>query len=196
MSRNHLNICVFLDADGVLWEDIGPGGIITGKDQAISILDKFNMNVDPDWIKIVISNQTYAARKKMKYFKFRNLVSSLFEALVFSDLIDDYAICYHHPKAANVFLRKNCKCRKPSPGLITRMIKTHNINIDKSSFIGDRITDIQAGANAGIKHLFLITNPRMLEMNDNSGSASGIYSFLPLNSIDEFFLVKGMKHEN
>lgn len=196
MSRNHFNICVFLDADGVLWEDIGPGGILTGKDQAIIILDKFNLNVDPAWIKIVISNQTYAARKKIKYFKFKKLVTSIFEALVLSDLINDYAICYHHPNAVNVFLRRNCRCRKPSPELINRMIKKHKIDVEKSSFIGDRITDVQAGTNAGIKNLFLIKNSKMLEINDNSHISSGLYSFLPLNNIYEFFLVKGVNYEN
>ena len=41
--------------------------------------------------------------------------------------------------------------RKPSPDMILRAAKSLNIDIDKSIIIGDRLTDLLSGINAGIK---------------------------------------------
>jgi histidinol phosphatase-like enzyme len=76
------------------------------------------------------------------------------------------------------------------------MIEKHNISPEKSFLIGDRITDIQAGTSAGIKHLFLLANPRMLEINESS-SVSPLQSiFVPLKELKEFSLAKDTLNEN
>ncbi|MCK4249264.1 MAG: HAD-IIIA family hydrolase, partial [Candidatus Omnitrophica bacterium] len=50
-----------------------------------------------------------------------------------------------------------CVCRKPEPGLILRAKKDLNLDLSKSYFIGDRITDIQAGQRAGTKTILVKT---------------------------------------
>ncbi|NDE11656.1 MAG: HAD-IIIA family hydrolase [Chitinophagia bacterium] len=196
MSDNSGIGAIFLDADGVLWEDIGSGGILSGEDHAIKNLSLLSLITSKQYLKIVISNQTYAARKKMAYARFKLFTYRFFSDLIKQDLIDDYAICYHHPNAKNFFLRKNCKCRKPLPGLINSMVKKHNIIPQKSFLIGDRITDIQSGASAGIKHLFLIVNPKMLEVNENIGKQPFQNTFIPLKDLKEFLLAKELQVEN
>jgi len=194
-SKNGIS-AIFLDADGVLWEDIGSGGILSGKDHSVKNLRILSSIRSKQYLKIVISNQTYAARKKMAYARFKLFTYRFFSDLIKQDLIDDYAICYHHPNAKNFFLRKNCKCRKPLPGLINSMVKKHNIIPQKSFLIGDRITDIQSGATAGIKHLFLIVNPKMLEVNENIGKQPFQNTFIPLKDLKEFLLAKELQVEN
>jgi len=194
-SENGIS-AIFLDADGVLWEDIGSGGIISGKDHSVKNLRILSSITSKQYLKIVISNQTYAARKKMAYARFKLFTYRFFSNLIKQGLIDDYAICYHHPNAKNFFLRKNCKCRKPLPGLINSMVKKHNIIPQKSFLIGDRITDIQSGATAGIKHLFLIVNPKMLEVNENIGKQPFQNTFIPLKDLKEFLLAKELQVEN
>ena len=76
------------------------------------------------------------------------------------------------------------------------MIEKHNISPEKSFLIGDRITDIQAGTSAGIKHLLLIANPRMLEINKNSSVAPLQSIFLPLKELEEFSLARDRLNEN
>ena len=93
-------------------------------------------------------------------------------------------------------MQKKCDCRKPLPGLINLMVEKHNISPEKSFLIGDRITDIQAGTSAGIKHLFLITNSRMLEINENSSVAPLSSIFIPLKELKEFYLARDMLNEN
>ena len=187
---------IFLDADGVLWEDVGSGGILSGEDHSIKNLRLLASIGNKQYLKIVISNQTYAARKKMNYAKFKLFTKTFFKNLIKEDLIDDFAICYHHPNAKNFLLRRKCKCRKPLPGLINLMVKKHNIIPQKSFLIGDRITDIQSGAAAGIKHLFLIVNPKMLEKNENASKQTLQNTFIPLKDLKEFLLTKELQVEN
>jgi D-glycero-D-manno-heptose 1,7-bisphosphate phosphatase len=194
-SENGIS-AIFLDADGVLWEDIGSGGILSGKDHSIKNLRFLSSIRSKQYLKIVISNQTYAARKKMAYARFKLFTYRFFSDLIKQDLIDDYAICYHHPNAKNFLLRKNCKCRKPLPGLINSMVKKHNIIPQKSFLIGDRITDIQSGATAGIKRLFLTVNPKMLEVNENIGKQFLQNTFIPLKDLKEFLLAKELQVDN
>ena len=196
MSDNSGIGAIFLDADGVLWEDIGSGGILSGEDHAIKNLSLLSLITSKQYLKIVISNQTYAARKKMSYARFKLFNYRFFSNLIKQDLIDDYAICYHHPNAKNFLLRKKCKCRKPLPGLIDSMVEKHNITPQKSFLIGDRITDIQSGSAAGIKHLFLVVNPKMLEINQNVSIQSLQNTFIPLKDLKEFLLVKEVHVEN
>ena len=196
MSSENGISAIFLDADGVLWEDIGSGGILSGKDHSIKNLRFLSSIRSKQYLKIVISNQTYAARKKMAYARFKLFTYRFFSDLIKQDLIDDYAICYHHPNAKNFLLRKNCKCRKPLPGLINSMVKKHNIIPQKSFLIGDRITDIQSGATAGIKRLFLTVNPKMLEVNENIGKQFLQNTFIPLKDLKEFLLAKELQVDN
>jgi len=196
MSKPQNLGAIFLDADGVLWEDIGSGGILTSKKQAIQNLKLLSTDAAQSRLKIIISNQTYAARKKMNYLKFKFYVKFFFSSLVNLQLLDDYAICYHHPKANNIFLRKKCKCRKPMPGLINAMVKKHEIDLHKSVLIGDKITDIQSGSGAGIKNLFLLINNRMLEINVNSTEQPQYYVFTPLKDLKEFTFFQEFNHEN
>ena len=196
MSCENKLRAIFLDADGVLWNDTGPGGILSGKDHAVRNLIMFSRIQKKQYLKIIISNQTFAARKKINYFKYRLFVNKFFEDLIKQELLNDFAICYHHPNAKNILLRKKCKCRKPSPGLINSMLWKHNIDPLKSFLIGDRITDIQAGSAAGIGHLFLIISPKMLEININMNSQSLQNEFIPLNGLEEFIVFKEMLDEN
>jgi histidinol phosphatase-like enzyme len=76
------------------------------------------------------------------------------------------------------------------------MVKKHNISPEKSFLIGDRITDVQAGKSAGIKHLFLIANPRMLEMNENSSVVPLQSIFVSLKELKEFSLAMDRLNEN
>lgn len=196
MSKQNNSGAVFLDADGVLWKDVGSGGILSAKDHAIQNLELLSSNSAKLRFKIIISNQTYAARNNMNYFKFKSYVNSFFGSLIKMGLLDDYAICYHHPNAYNVFLRKKCECRKPMPGSIYSMARKHNIDLQKSVLIGDRITDIQSGRAAGIQNLYLLLNDRMLEINANSTNPPLYLVFTPLKELKEFTLIQELNNEN
>jgi len=194
-AKNKIS-AIFLDADGVLWDDIGPGGILSGKKHAVRNLKLLPSVRKTKCYKIVVSNQTFAARRKINYLRFKFFTNALFNSLIKLNLIDDFAICYHHPSADHFFLRKKCECRKPLPGLINSMLRKYSIAPQESFLIGDRITDIQSGEAAGIKHLYLIINPKMLEINENSSSQDLQNIFIPLKDLNEFSLAWKIIDEN
>lgn len=51
---------------------------------------------------------------------------------------------------------EGCKCRKPQPGMILKAQKDFDLNLKESFFIGDNLSDMQAGLVAGVGRLFLI----------------------------------------
>lgn len=54
-------------------------------------------------------------------------------------------------------IEDDCECMKSNPGMIYKAVKDYNIDISKSLFVGDQVTDMYAGKNAGIQELFLVT---------------------------------------
>ncbi|OHA88495.1 MAG: hypothetical protein A2653_00990 [Candidatus Zambryskibacteria bacterium RIFCSPHIGHO2_01_FULL_43_25] len=72
--------------------------------------------------------------------------------------IDKVYICPHHRKATVPRLRKNCNCRKPKPGLILKASRQLGINLEKSIFLGDKASDVDAATKAGVKSLIYLHN--------------------------------------
>lgn len=48
--------------------------------------------------------------------------------------------------------------RKPSPELLRAAAKTHELDLAGSFFVGDRLSDIECGINAGCRTVFLTHN--------------------------------------
>ncbi|WP_027340712.1 D-glycero-alpha-D-manno-heptose-1,7-bisphosphate 7-phosphatase [Halonatronum saccharophilum] len=57
--------------------------------------------------------------------------------------IDDIEYCPH--------FKKDCSCRKPKPGMITKLAKKYDVNLKNSFMVGDRDSDVIAGNKAGCK---------------------------------------------
>lgn len=51
----------------------------------------------------------------------------------------------------------NCDCRKPQPRLLHDAAEKHGIKLSESWMIGDRLTDIQTGINAGTRTILVQT---------------------------------------
>lgn len=170
---------IFLDADGVLWPDIKLGGIMTGFDKAKQNLTKLRSSIvrSEKYSFLVVSNQTLAARNLIPEYEFREFVSDFFEKLIDLELLDDYKICFHHPRAINKNLRStDCLCRKPRPGMINELLLRHHLSPDKSVIVGDRITDVIAGQLAGLSIKVLLSGSRSFELNDSFISESMLTS--------------------
>lgn len=65
--------------------------------------------------------------------------------------IDGFYFCPHHQK-----VQKECSCRKPRPGMLFKAARDLDIDIRASYMIGDRISDLDAGRNAGCRQGFLV----------------------------------------
>ena len=69
--------------------------------------------------------------------------------------LDGQYYCLHHPEGTNKEYTKVCECRKPKPGLILKAAEKHDIDLANSWMIGDGVTDIKAGQNAGCKTILI-----------------------------------------
>ena len=153
MNKNH---AVFLDRDGTLNEDPSYLGnplevkLITGAGEALSNLkNNYNFKL------IVISNQSGIARGLLTENDVDAVNSRLNELLIpYNTAVDGFYYCPAHP---DFNTEEECSCRKPSPELVYKASKDFNIDLAKSYFIGDAVSDIECGINAGLKTILVKT---------------------------------------
>jgi len=149
------NHAVFLDRDGTLNEDPGyisdPKKVVLFSETgiALAMLKKYG------FILIVISNQSGIARGLMTSKDVDSVNEKINSLLADHKVkIDAFYYCPAHPDYSS---DEECGCRKPSTKLLLEAAKEFNVNLDKSYFIGDSVSDIQCGKNAGIKTILVKT---------------------------------------
>lgn len=59
--------------------------------------------------------------------------------------------------------RHGCKCRKPETGLLERAVQGISYDPQKTYFIGDKATDVEAGIRFGIRTIFVRTGHGRLD---------------------------------
>jgi D-glycero-D-manno-heptose 1,7-bisphosphate phosphatase len=150
------NRAVFLDRDGTLNEDPGylgdPGKVILLPfvGEILSRLkNEFN------YFLIVISNQSGIARGLITADQVE-LVNEKINTLLneFNVSIDKFYYCPFHPDFST---EEKYNCRKPSTEMVEKAVEEFDIDLSNSFFIGDSVTDIECGMNAGIKTILVKT---------------------------------------
>ena len=145
---------VFFDRDGVLNRDVGyphrPDQIewTPGAAEAIRLATAAGRRV------FVVTNQSGVARGFFDEAAVQALHRWMGDALAAQGArIDGFAYCPHHPQGVVEGYGRACDCRKPGPGMILRLIADHDIDPARSFLIGDRASDMQAAAGAGMRGL-------------------------------------------
>ena len=64
--------------------------------------------------------------------------------------LDEYYFCPHTDE-------DNCPNRKPGIGFVLEAQKKYNLDLSKCFFIGDKLTDVKAGQNAGMPGILVLT---------------------------------------
>jgi D-glycero-D-manno-heptose 1,7-bisphosphate phosphatase len=107
---------------------------------------------------IVISNQPGVAKMQFSYAELLRMNKKIISELAsVGTRLDGEYYCLHHPNALVAKYRKICGCRKPKPGLLIRAAEEHDLNLEKSYFVGDSLIDIKAGRAAGCKTILVGT---------------------------------------
>lgn len=149
----------FLDRDGVINHDTGyiskwdDFKIFDGVISALSSL------VEGGYELVIITNQSGIARGLFTNSEYQNLTQTMKEFFLKHKItfLDIYH-CPHHPDGNIPSTSIECDCRKPRPGMILNAAKKYDIDLNSSILIGDKISDIECGKNAGIKKNYLITS--------------------------------------
>lgn len=125
----------------------------------------------------VISNQSGIGRGFIKPDEYRKVNKKFLTLAGGYNTIDDILYCMHSPD-------RECQCRKPKTLLIDIIKEQYNIDLDRSYFIGDKLTDIACGREAGLKTIMLITEERK-NKNDIADKDPKIKADIYINSIEE-----------
>ncbi len=170
---------VFLDRDGVVNELVyfHEQGIIDSP----FIASQFQLcSGVPDAIKrlqhagykvVITSNQPGIAKGHMTPENFNKICETMKAQLEKQGaVLDGEYYCLHHPEARIEQYRVICECRKPKPGMILQAAHDMNIDVSQSWFIGDNLTDVKAGKNAGC-HTMLLGKMRceLCDLMSNEG---------------------------
>ncbi|MDB5292380.1 MAG: family hydrolase [Phycisphaerales bacterium] len=144
---------VFLDRDGVLIRSYLREGmphppvtlekveILPGVREALRDLR------DAGFKLLVVTNQPDVARGRQT----REMVERINSYLMDTLPLDGVYVCYHDNA-------DGCTCRKPAPGMLLQAAGEHGIDLPSSFMVGDRGSDIAAGAAAGCRTI-LIEHP-------------------------------------
>lgn len=153
--NNAMRPALFLDRDGVIienrdqyvrsWDDVA---FLPGALDALAALRQSRYAL------VIVTNQSVVGRGIITLAEAdainRRLVAEIEKN---GGRVDGVFVCPHAPAIA-------CDCRKPRPGLLLQAAAALDLELSESVMVGDAISDLLAGQNAGIRRTFLVRTGR------------------------------------
>ena len=153
-----LRNAVVIDRDGVIIEDTdyvyksADLSFIPGSIEALQTLSRSSYKI------IIITNQSGIGRGYFTESDYHVFTETLLEKLSdYGARVDGVYFCPHHPASGMGRYKTLCPCRKPRTGMLTKASREHGIRLRGSWLIGDKTSDIKAGADAGCKTILVKT---------------------------------------
>jgi D-glycero-D-manno-heptose 1,7-bisphosphate phosphatase len=147
------NKALFLDRDGVINID---HGYVHKRDefQFVDGIFEFASEFYRRGYQIfVVTNQSGIARGYYSEDDFRDITKFMESKFQRAGVkIEKTYHCPCHPKFSEV-----CECRKPKPTMLLQARDEFRIELSQSLFVGDNITDIEAGESAGVGYNYLFS---------------------------------------
>lgn len=146
------NKALFLDRDGIVNED---HGFVSRVEEVVfqkGVLELGRFFTARGWKIIIVSNQSGIARGYFSGEDVRKIHEFINEKFSFHRIrITDFYFCPHYPP-----VNGPCRCRKPEPGMILEAAEKHSIDLAGSIMVGDKDSDMQAAAAAGIGRRYFL----------------------------------------
>ncbi len=106
----------------------------------------------------IVTNQPQISMNRLSLYELENINNYIIlYCRSRSLLIDNVIWCPHHPHkgfdSEIDFLKTDCFCRKPNPGMLLELSHQKNIDLERSLFIGDSKTDEAAAKSASCKFI-------------------------------------------
>ena len=153
---------LFLDRDGVINIDKVHTFKIDDFEFIKGIFDLCKTAILNNYIIIVITNQSGISRKLYTEEDFAQLTEYMLRKFKEKNInITKVYHCSYHPDFPIEEFKNMKNHRKPSPGMIFDARDDFNIDLQKSILIGDKLSDIRAGINAGITKNILLSNKKI-----------------------------------
>ncbi len=165
-----MNKAVFFDRDDTIIKNIPYNGnpalvkLMPHAREGLALLQQSG------FLLFIISNQSGVGRGYISSSDV-NVVNAEMNRQLEADFFSGIYCCFDDPDDPKHY------CRKPSPKLILQAANEHNIDVNQSFFVGDKMSDIQAGINAGCRTVFMMTDNNGTEQR----SASRLADFTAIN---------------
>ncbi|MFW6139997.1 MAG: D-glycero-alpha-D-manno-heptose-1,7-bisphosphate 7-phosphatase [Acidobacteriota bacterium] len=149
---------VLLDRDGNINKDVGyPNSykqinIFPYSYEAVRKINKAG------FLAIVITNQSGVGRGLIKEGALQEIHEKMKKSFLENDArLDQVYYCPHYIDSSIPEYKKDCRCRKPYPGMALKAAKEFNIDLSKSYMIGDKVEDILFGKNIKASPILVLT---------------------------------------
>ncbi len=179
MAEDRLKRAVFLDRDGVINRDKRYTYQYHRFEFLPYALEGLKA-IPEEFLKIIVTNQSGIARGYYTEDDFHELNRWFLELLRQLDIsMDEIAYCPHHPD-------ENCDCRKPKIGLLIKARRKMKIDLNRSFFIGDMLSDMLAGREAGCTTILIREND-----NDLADGAEQYADYVVESLLQAAEIIKG-----
>lgn len=163
MGRNKRYRALLLDRDGVINIDKHYVYRVTDCEFVPSIFKLARLAKLRGYKLIVVTNQSGIARglfTEREYYSLRDYIHACFKQQGCS--LDGEYYCPYHTEGYGSYKRFSYD-RKPNPGMLLRAAEEHYLDLAHSILVGDHLSDVEAGARAGVGLRFLV-NERTLSL--------------------------------
>jgi len=151
MNQSTSNRAVFLDRDGTIMEDSNYVGDVERVLVIPSAAAALRRLQEAGYKLFIITNQSGVGRGYFTREAVESIHAHLDEYFGKHDVhFDRYYVCPHHPE-------DNCDCRKPKPKFLRDAAREYGLDLSRCFMVGDRTSDIQAGVNAGVSTVLVLT---------------------------------------
>ncbi|BBN80776.1 D,D-heptose 1,7-bisphosphate phosphatase [Pseudoalteromonas sp. A25] len=148
---------IFLDRDGVINIDHAYVHKIEDFEFIDGVFEACQQFTAMGYIIVVVTNQSGIGRGYYDELQFAKLSEWMCEEFAKHQVnISKVYYCPHHPEKALPEFKRDCDCRKPSPGMLTQAIAEFDIDVSQSVMVGDKISDIKAARAVGLSKAILV----------------------------------------
>jgi D-glycero-D-manno-heptose 1,7-bisphosphate phosphatase len=149
---------VFVDRDGTLLEE---AGYLDRLERLVFFpfaIDAVRLLNRADYAVVIVTNQSGIGRGMYGEPFVRETHTVMKNRMEEGGArVDGFYYCPHHPDATVPEYRRDCECRKPSPGMLTAAARDLDLDLVRSFSVGDKWTDVAVGTAAGGRGILVRT---------------------------------------
>ena len=157
MKIPNKEISLFFDRDGVINVDTGYPKDFKDLIFIEETINELKILSDLGYQIYIVTNQSGIARgyfSKQQYLKLQKEIE--FFLLEKGIKVIETAFCPHHPEGIIEDYSFECECRKPKIGMLRQLSNKYKFKLSNSAIIGDKVSDIKAGLDAGCSLLIYL----------------------------------------
>jgi D-glycero-D-manno-heptose 1,7-bisphosphate phosphatase len=172
---------IFLDRDGTLVQEVGYLRMLEDLRFTSRAGEALRIFENLGYLNIVITNQSAVARGMLSP-KTLNKIHQKMKMMAKDEdaIIHDVFYCPHFVAGRVAPYNVDCDCRKPKPGMLHQAAAKHHLDLEQCILIGDKVSDLELGKNAGVRSILVLTGYGLQTKNEwqeNAETFANLFEF-------------------